>query len=86
MKGNLKIGDMFKPEAADESAKLTEKLEAYWESEVLRAKKIQCQPSLMRVLMRAFFWRYMFYGILLFLQFAVLRLVYYFFQKRSYGL
>lgn len=73
MKGSLQVGDMFKPETADESAQLSEKLETYWESEVLRAKKIQCQPSLMRVLLRAFFWRYMFYGILLFLQFAVIR-------------
>lgn len=73
MKGNLKIGDIFKPEDADESARLTETLEKHWDSEVLRAKSKKCEPSLMRALIRTFFWRYMFYGILLFLQFAVIR-------------
>lgn len=73
MKGSLKIGDMFKAELADESARLSEQLENHWDSEVFKTKNKGYKPSLMKALCRTFFWRYMFYGILQFLEFAVIR-------------
>lgn len=72
-KGCLKISDIYRPLPSDESDKLADKLEKYWDDEISRAKKQNRQPSLLRALCRVFAARYMFLGFLTLVHFTVLR-------------
>lgn len=72
-KGCLKISDIYSPLPNDESEKLADRLEKYWDEEVSRAKKQNRHPNLLRTLCRVFFARYMFIGVLTVLHFTVLR-------------
>lgn len=69
VKKSLEICDLYKPLTSDESERLTNALEQNWEAEKNRCKdKLESGPSLFRAIVKTFFWSYMFYGILLFLQ------------------
>ncbi|KAJ8979912.1 hypothetical protein NQ317_005348 [Molorchus minor] len=69
----LEIIDLYKTLDDDKSTHIGDALEKNWNNEVARAKAKNSEPSLMRALSKTFFWNYMFYGLLLFLQMAILR-------------
>lgn len=69
----IKISDIYKPVHNDESRKLADKLEKYWEEELSRAKQKNCKPNLLRVLCRMFAPRYMFCGFLTVIIFVGIR-------------
>lgn len=71
--GCLKITDIYKPLPNDESQKLADKLEKYWQEEVSRANQKNCKPNLLRTLCRMFAASYMFCGFLTFLQYVIVR-------------
>lgn len=69
---SLEIADLYKPLTTDESARLTDALERNWRAEVDRCQfKIEGGPSLARAIAKTFFWKYMGFGILLFLQYTL---------------
>ncbi|XP_048356586.1 cystic fibrosis transmembrane conductance regulator [Sphaerodactylus townsendi] len=59
----LELSDIYQIPAADSADNLSEKLEREWDRELASKKK----PRLISALKRCFFWRFMFYGILLYL-------------------
>lgn len=71
--GYLKVSDIYKPLQNDESEKLADRLEKYWEDEISRAKRKNCSPNLLRAICRMFAAGYMFCGLLTLIQFVVVR-------------
>jgi len=71
----LTVKDLHKTLKEDQSENVGNKLEKNWEEELARAKKNNREPSLVRAVTYTFIWRYMFYGLLLFIQFVILRYV-----------
>ncbi|XP_004677223.1 PREDICTED: cystic fibrosis transmembrane conductance regulator [Condylura cristata] len=59
----LELSDIYQIHSADSADNLSEKLEREWDRELASKKN----PKLMNALRRCFFWRFMFYGILLYL-------------------
>ncbi|XP_062063448.1 cystic fibrosis transmembrane conductance regulator [Lepus europaeus] len=59
----LELSDIYQIPSADSADNLSEKLEREWDRELASKKK----PKLINALRRCFFWRFMFYGILLYL-------------------
>uniref|UniRef100_A0A8D2D3T4 Cystic fibrosis transmembrane conductance regulator n=1 Tax=Sciurus vulgaris TaxID=55149 RepID=A0A8D2D3T4_SCIVU len=59
----LELSDIYQIPSADSADNLSEKLEREWDREVASKKN----PKLINALRRCFFWRFMFYGILLYL-------------------
>ncbi|XP_077194544.1 cystic fibrosis transmembrane conductance regulator [Paroedura picta] len=59
----LELSDIYQIPAADSADNLSEKLEREWDRELASKKR----PRLISALKRCFFWRFMFYGILLYL-------------------
>jgi ATP-binding cassette subfamily C (CFTR/MRP) protein 4 len=73
-KKGLEVIDLYKTLTCDQSEMLTDDLEKYWNEEVVKTKsKINTLPSLIRAIVKTFFWKYMGFGMLLFLQLIVLR-------------
>ncbi|RZB39027.1 multidrug resistance-associated protein [Asbolus verrucosus] len=73
-KKSLEVIDLYKTLTCDQSEQLTDNLEKHWNEEVVKAKlKIDAIPSLMRAIIKTFFWKYMGFGILLFFHVIVLR-------------
>ncbi|XP_044268658.1 ATP-binding cassette sub-family C member 4-like [Tribolium madens] len=73
-KKGLEIADLYKTLSSDQSEKLTDELEKHWNEEVERNKlKLQKPPSLTRAIVKTFLWKYMGFGILLFIQNIVFR-------------
>lgn len=66
--GCLKITDIYKPLPKDESEKLADRLEKYWDEEVLKQK-----PKLLRVICRMFAGSYMFLGFLTLIHHVIIR-------------
>ncbi|XP_040858085.1 cystic fibrosis transmembrane conductance regulator [Ochotona curzoniae] len=60
---HLELSDIYQIPSADSADNLSEKLEREWDRELASKKK----PKLINALRRCFFWRFMFYGILLYL-------------------
>ncbi|XP_012616557.1 cystic fibrosis transmembrane conductance regulator [Microcebus murinus] len=59
----LELSDIYQIPSADSADNLSEKLEREWDRELASKKN----PKLINALRRCFFWRFMFYGILLYL-------------------
>ncbi|XP_053109739.1 cystic fibrosis transmembrane conductance regulator [Hemicordylus capensis] len=59
----LELSDIYQIPAADSADNLSEKLEREWDRELASKKK----PRLINALRRSFFWKFMFYGIILYL-------------------
>ncbi|KAM6436507.1 cystic fibrosis transmembrane conductance regulator isoform 2-T2 [Liasis olivaceus] len=59
----LELSDIYQISAADSADNLSEKLEREWDRELASKKK----PKLINALRRCFFWKFMFYGIILYL-------------------
>ncbi|XP_019598753.2 cystic fibrosis transmembrane conductance regulator isoform X1 [Rhinolophus sinicus] len=59
----LELSDIYQISSADSADNLSEKLEREWDRELASKKN----PKLINALQRCFFWRFMFYGILLYL-------------------
>ncbi|XP_077612146.1 cystic fibrosis transmembrane conductance regulator [Crocuta crocuta] len=59
----LELSDIYHISSADSADNLSEKLEREWDRELASKKN----PKLINALRRCFFWRFMFYGILLYL-------------------
>ncbi|XP_067325155.1 cystic fibrosis transmembrane conductance regulator [Anolis sagrei] len=59
----LELSDIYQIPAADSADNLSEKLEREWDRELASKKK----PRLINALRRCFFWRFTFYGIILYL-------------------
>ncbi|XP_062957104.1 cystic fibrosis transmembrane conductance regulator [Cynocephalus volans] len=59
----LELSDIYQIPPADSADNLSEKLEREWDRELASKKN----PKLINALRRCFFWRFMFYGILLYL-------------------
>uniref|UniRef100_A0A8C8RK51 Cystic fibrosis transmembrane conductance regulator n=1 Tax=Pelusios castaneus TaxID=367368 RepID=A0A8C8RK51_9SAUR len=60
----LELSDIYQISSADSADNLSEKLEREWDRELATSKK---KPRLINALRRCFFWRFMFYGIILYL-------------------
>ncbi|EMP42064.1 Cystic fibrosis transmembrane conductance regulator [Chelonia mydas] len=60
----LELSDIYQIPSADSADNLSEKLERQWDRELATSKK---KPKLINALRRCFFWKFMFYGILLYL-------------------
>uniref|UniRef100_A0A8C4YQH2 Cystic fibrosis transmembrane conductance regulator n=1 Tax=Gopherus evgoodei TaxID=1825980 RepID=A0A8C4YQH2_9SAUR len=56
--------DIYQIPSADSADNLSEKLERQWDRELATSKK---KPKLINALRRCFFWKFMFYGIILYL-------------------
>lgn len=75
-KGNTKgldVNDLYKTYDKDRSSKVTNQLEMYWEQELEKSKIKGKNPSLTRAILKAYFWEYVFYGLILFINFAFIR-------------
>ncbi|XP_019510308.1 PREDICTED: cystic fibrosis transmembrane conductance regulator [Hipposideros armiger] len=59
----LELSDIYQIPSADSADNLSEKLEREWDRELASKKN----PKLINALRRCFFWKFMFYGILLYL-------------------
>ncbi|XP_021555017.1 cystic fibrosis transmembrane conductance regulator [Neomonachus schauinslandi] len=59
----LELSDIYQIPSADSADNLSEKLEREWDRELASKKN----PKLINAVRRCFFWRFMFYGILLYL-------------------
>uniref|UniRef100_A0A452QV40 Cystic fibrosis transmembrane conductance regulator n=1 Tax=Ursus americanus TaxID=9643 RepID=A0A452QV40_URSAM len=59
----MELSDIYQIPSADSADNLSEKLEREWDRELASKKN----PKLINALRRCFFWRFMFYGILLYL-------------------
>ncbi|KAK9399564.1 cystic fibrosis transmembrane conductance regulator [Crotalus adamanteus] len=59
----LELSDIYQIPAADSADNLSEKLEREWDRELASKKK----PKLINALRRCFFWKFMLYGIILYL-------------------
>ncbi|XP_032339515.1 cystic fibrosis transmembrane conductance regulator isoform X4 [Camelus ferus] len=59
----LELSDIYHISSSDSADNLSEKLEREWDRELASKKN----PKLINALRRCFFWRFMFYGILLYL-------------------
>ena len=73
LKNNLEVPDLYKTFDSDCSQQLADKLEQNWTKEVTRAKMKNKQPKLVRAIVATFFWDYMVYGGVLFVQHVILR-------------
>ncbi|XP_039769128.1 cystic fibrosis transmembrane conductance regulator isoform X1 [Ornithorhynchus anatinus] len=60
---HLELSDIYQIPTADSADNLSEKLEREWDRELASKKN----PKLINALRRCFFWRFMFYGLLLYL-------------------
>nr|XP_032659840.1 cystic fibrosis transmembrane conductance regulator isoform X1 [Chelonoidis abingdonii] len=60
----LELSDIYQIPSADSADNLSEKLERQWDRELATSKK---KPKLINALRRCFFWKFMFYGIILYL-------------------
>uniref|UniRef100_A0A663F356 Cystic fibrosis transmembrane conductance regulator n=1 Tax=Aquila chrysaetos chrysaetos TaxID=223781 RepID=A0A663F356_AQUCH len=60
----LELSDIYQIPSADSADNLSEKLEREWDRELATSKK---KPKLINALRRCFFWKFMFYGIMLYL-------------------
>ncbi|CAH1987634.1 unnamed protein product [Acanthoscelides obtectus] len=70
-KRDLEESDLTETYSKHKSDYLGNKMESYWKAEEERACRKQKKPSLQRVLIKAFGWELMFYGIVLFLSEAI---------------
>ncbi|XP_034876189.1 cystic fibrosis transmembrane conductance regulator [Mirounga leonina] len=66
----LELSDIYQIPSADSADNLSEKLEREWDRELASKKN----PKLINAVRRCFFWRFMFYGILLYLGVRVYKL------------
>ncbi|OCT89029.1 cystic fibrosis transmembrane conductance regulator isoform X1 [Xenopus laevis] len=60
----LELSDIYQIHPGDSADNLSERLEREWDREVATSKK---NPKLINALKRCFFWKFLFYGILLYL-------------------
>lgn len=60
----LELSDIYQIPSADSADNLSERLEREWDRELATSKK---KPKLINALRRCFFWKFFFYGILLYL-------------------
>ncbi|XP_071589809.1 cystic fibrosis transmembrane conductance regulator isoform X2 [Heliangelus exortis] len=60
----LELSDIYQIPSADSADNLSEKLEREWDRELATSKK---NPKLINALRRCFFWKFMFYGLILYL-------------------
>ncbi|NWX97719.1 CFTR regulator, partial [Nothoprocta ornata] len=60
----LELSDIYQVPSADSADNLSEKLEREWDRELATSKK---KPKLINALRRCFFWKFVFYGIILYL-------------------
>uniref|UniRef100_A0A8V5FLY3 Cystic fibrosis transmembrane conductance regulator n=1 Tax=Melopsittacus undulatus TaxID=13146 RepID=A0A8V5FLY3_MELUD len=60
----LELSDIYQIPSADSADNLSEKLEREWDRELATSKK---KPKLINALRRCFFWKFMFYGVMLYL-------------------
>ncbi|NWT69421.1 CFTR regulator, partial [Prunella himalayana] len=60
----LELSDIYQIPSADSADNLSEKLEREWDRELATSEK---KPKLINALRRCFFWKFMFYGIILYL-------------------
>lgn len=73
-KKTLEVIDLYKTLACDESEPLTNNLEKNWNQELVDSKLgAKKSPSLVRAIIKTFFWNYMTYGICLFVQMMLIR-------------
>uniref|UniRef100_A0A8C3QBJ1 Cystic fibrosis transmembrane conductance regulator n=1 Tax=Geospiza parvula TaxID=87175 RepID=A0A8C3QBJ1_GEOPR len=60
----LELSDIYQIPSADSADNLSEKLEREWDRELATSEK---KPKLINALRRCFFWKFMYYGIILYL-------------------
>lgn len=73
VKQGIDSDDLFKTARADSSEVVGDKLQMNWEKELAKSRVTGKDPSLLRALVKTFIWRYMTYGVILFLQLVPLR-------------
>lgn len=73
-KRKIQLSDLYKSRPVDKSEFLGDKLQKYWEKELIQIKgKPYKKPSLLRALFKTFIWDYLLCGLYLFLQYVALR-------------
>ncbi|KAF5304472.1 hypothetical protein FQA39_LY09668 [Lamprigera yunnana] len=74
-KNNLEVKDLYNVNKCDVSDKLGDTLERNWEIECMRSKKESNQPDLLRAIRKTFLKPYSVYGIELFFQSIILKML-----------
>lgn len=69
----LQVFDLYKTQPCNQSEQLTNTLQKHWNDELTKSKMKNHHPSLIRALVKTFFWKYMLCGVFLFLQMIFLR-------------
>lgn len=72
-KKGLQVSDLYKHMKSDDSESLGDKLERNWNREVEKSKNGNKEPSLLKAMFKTFIWGYMYYGIMFFILFVILR-------------
>lgn len=72
-KKGLQISDLYKNAKSDESEYLADRLEKNWDRQVEISKHKGGNPSLLRALIKTFFWEYMLFGLAFFILYVGLR-------------
>ncbi|XP_017777905.1 PREDICTED: probable multidrug resistance-associated protein lethal(2)03659 [Nicrophorus vespilloides] len=75
LKRNLEVKDLFNTTRADLSEQLGNILERNWDNELKRAKEDKKRPSLMRALSKTFIRHYAVYGVIIFIESIILKLI-----------
>ncbi|CAH1117973.1 unnamed protein product [Phaedon cochleariae] len=73
LKQGLEVNDLYKARESDKSKELADVLEKNWTEELQRAKLKGKKPALLRALLKSFLVEYMWWGLMFFFQFVVLR-------------
>ncbi|CAH0557997.1 unnamed protein product [Brassicogethes aeneus] len=69
----LEVQDLYKTLPADQSDHLGDVLEGNWNEEIAKAKAKNKKPSLIRALAKTYLGKYMCWGVVIFIQFAIIR-------------
>ncbi|CAH0557993.1 unnamed protein product [Brassicogethes aeneus] len=69
----LEVQDLYKTLPTDQSDHLGDVLEGNWNKELAKAKAKNKKPSLIRALAKTYLGNYMWWGVVMFLQYAIIR-------------
>ncbi|CAH0557995.1 unnamed protein product [Brassicogethes aeneus] len=72
-KGLSKVQDLYKTLLTDQSDHLGDVLESKWNEEIAKAKANNKKPSLIRALAKTYLGKYMCWGVVMFIQYAIIR-------------
>ncbi|CAH0557999.1 unnamed protein product [Brassicogethes aeneus] len=69
----LKVQDLYKTLPTDQSDHLGDVLEGNWNEEIAKAKAKNKKPSLIKALAKTYLGKYMCWGVVMFIQYAIIR-------------